>query len=516
MTLNLAVLLEESAKTRPEGTALVIGGRKVSYSALRDGARSFAGALSSMGVAPGDKVAMMVPNVPQFVVAYYAILATGASVVPLNVLLKGPEIKYHLEDSGAKVLVAWEGFLEEARKGLEGSSCESLVVVESPDGSGATEDKGSFEALVREYPPEFDAYGTMPDDTAVVIYTSGTTGRPKGAELTHANMFMNAMCNADKLLAMDEDDVAIAVLPLFHIFGQTCVMNATIYRGGTMALVPRFEPEAALKAIQSAGVTVFSGVPTMYQYLLRYPDLDKYDISSLRIGVSGGASMPVEVMKAVEERFEIVILEGYGLSETSPTATFNRSVSQRKVGSIGLPIWGTEAKVVGGDDREVAPGERGELALRGHHIMKGYLNKPEATAEAMRNGWFHTGDIATMDEDGYFYIVDRVKDMIIRGGYNVYPREVEEALYEHPGIAEVAVVGAPHEALGEEVTAVVAMKEGEVASEEEIISFAKQRVAAYKHPRRVTFVDELPKTATGKILKRELAKGTVVQGSATT
>ena len=508
MTLNLAVLLEESAKERPEKPALVIGGREISYSALRDGAKSFAGALSSMGVGPGDRVAIMIPNVPQFVVAYYGILATGASVVPLNVLLKGPEITYHLDDSDAKVIVAWEGFLEEARKGYDGAaSCESLVVVESPDGSGAIGDEKGFETLLREYPPEFEAHPTMPDDTAVVIYTSGTTGRPKGAELTHANMFMNAMCNADKLLKMDEDDVVIAVLPLFHIFGQTCVMNAAIYRGGTMVLVPRFEPEAALKAIQDSGVTVFSGVPTMYQYLLRHPELDKYDISSLRTGVSGGASMPVEVMKAVEERFGIVILEGYGLSESSPTATFNRSVEERKVGSIGLPIWGTEAKVVDGNDAEVTPGERGELLLRGHHIMKGYLNKPEATAEAMKNGWFHTGDLATMDEDGYFYIVDRVKDMIIRGGYNVYPREVEEVLYEHPGIAEIAVIGIPHEELGEEVAAVVAMKDGESATEEEIIAFAKDRVAAYKYPRSVTFVDELPKTATGKILKRELTKG---------
>lgn len=509
MTLNLAVLLEESAKERPEKTALVIGGHEVSYSALRDGAGSFAGALSSMGVGPGDRVALMVPNVPQFVVAYYAILATGASVVPLNVLLKGPEITYHLDDSDAKVIVAWEGFLEEARKGFEGSggTCERLVVVESPGGSGATGDEGSFEALLGEHPPGFDSHPTMPDDTAVVIYTSGTTGRPKGAELTHANMFMNAMCNADKLLKMEDDDVAIAVLPLFHIFGQTCVMNATIYRGGTMVLVPRFEPGATLQAIQDAGVTVFSGVPTMYQYLLRHPDLDRYDRSSLRIGVSGGASMPVEVMKAFEERFGVVILEGYGLSESSPTAIFNRSVEERKVGSIGLPIWGTGAKVVDANGREAAPGERGELALYGHHIMKGYLNKPEATAEAMKNGWFHTGDIATMDEDGYFYIVDRVKDMVIRGGYNVYPREVEEALYEHPGVAEVAVIGIPHEELGEEVAAVVAMKDGESATEEEMISFAKERVASYKYPRNVTFVDELPKTATGKILKRELTTG---------
>jgi long-chain acyl-CoA synthetase len=250
----------------------------------------------------------------------------------------------------------------------------------------------------------------------------------------------------------------------------------------------------------------------MYQYLLRYPDLDEYDTSSLRIGVSGGASIPVEVLRAAEERFGIVILEGYGLSETSPTATFNRSVEQRKVGSIGLPIWGTEAKVVDENDEEVAPGERGELILRGHHIMKGYYKKPEATEEAMKNGWFHTGDLATMDEDGFVFIVDRVKDMILRGGYNVYPREVEEAIYEHPGVAEAAVIGVPHEELGEEVRAVVALKEGETATEEEIISFVKERVAQYKYPRSVLFMDDLPKTATGKILKRELVEQTARAG----
>jgi len=281
-------------------------------------------------------------------------------------------------------------------------------------------------------------------------------------------------------------------------------MNAGVYAGNTVVLVPRFEPEAVLEAIQSSGVTVFTGVPTMYQYLLRHPELDGYDTSSLRIGVSGGAAIPLEVLKAVEQRFGIVVLEGYGLSETSPTTCFNRSAGQRKVGSIGLPIWGTEARVVDEEDREVPRGERGELVVRGHNVMKGYYKNPEATEEAMRGGWFHTGDMATIDEDGFVFIVDRVKDMIVRGGYNVYPREIEEVLYEHPAVAEVAVIGTPHEDLGEEVQAVVALKEGESVTEEEIVAFAKERVAAYKYPRSVLFMDDLPKTATGKILKREL------------
>lgn len=507
MALNLAVFLEESAKSKPGKTALILGDRGLSFAELNVAAKKFANALVSLGVKPGDKVAMMVPNVPQFIVAYYGILGAGAVVVPLNVLLRAPEVAYHLDDSDAVVLVAWHGFLEDARAGFdEAKRCRDLVVVEEPSGEGGSEGTCGFDELLDEHPAEFDMVQTMPDDTAVVIYTSGTTGRPKGAELTHFNLFFNAVYKADKLLKLREDDVGIAVLPLFHIFGQTTVMNANLYVGNTVTMVPRFEPEAALRAIQDAGVTVFTGVPTMYQYLLRHPNAGDYDTSSLRLGVSGGASMPVEVLKAFEEKFGVVILEGYGLSETSPGTCFNRSADQRKVGSIGVPFWGIEVKVFDEDDRELPPGEPGELVVRGHNVMKSYYRRPEATAEAMRNGWFHTGDVAKMDKDGYFYIVDRVKDMIVRGGYNVYPREVEEAIYEHPGVAEVAIIGVPHEGLGEEVVAVVTMKEGKQASEEEIIDFAKERVARYKYPRRVVFMDELPKNATGKILKRELAE----------
>ena len=505
MTLNLAVLLEESARENPEKPALIQGEDILTYTGLRVASRKFANALVTLGIRPGDKVALMVPNVPQFAIAYYGILSMGATVVPLNVLLKAPEVVYHLEDSDAVALVAWEGLVEEARKGFaEAKECENLILVEEPDGEGAPEGIHRFDELLKDSSAEHEMVQTRPEDTAVLIYTSGTTGRPKGAELTHFNMFYNAVVNAEKLLGLREDDVGIAVLPLFHIFGQTCVMNAGIYAANTVALVPHFDPEAVLKAIQNAGVTIFSGVPTMYQYLLRYPELDEYDTSTLRLGVSGGAAIPVKVLKAVEERFGITILEGYGLSETSPTACFNRSAEQRKVGSIGLPIWGTEAKVVDEVNEEVPRGERGELVLRGHNIMKGYYKNPEATEEAMSQGWFHTGDIATMDEDGFIFIVDRVKDMVLRGGYNVYPREIEEVIYEHPAIAEVAVIGVPHAELGEEVRAVVALKEGESATEEDIIAFTKERVAAYKYPRSIIFMDDLPKTATGKILKREL------------
>ena len=364
MTLNLAVLLEESAKEKPERSALILGDDVLTYAGLREAAKKFANALAGLGVESGDKVALMVPNLPQFAIAYYGILTAGAAVVPLNVLLKGPEVSYHLGDSDAVALVAWEGLLEEARKGYEeAETCEKLIVVEEPDGEGAPEGTHGFDKLLVDSSAGYEMARTMPEDTVVVIYTSGTTGRPKGAELTHFNMFYNAVCNADKLVELREDDVEIAVLPLFHIFGQTCVMKAGVYAGNTVVLVQRFEPDTVLKAIQDVGVTVFTGVPTMYQYLLRHPALDEYDTSSLRLGVSGGAAIPLEGLKAVEERFGIVILEGYGLSETSPTACFNRSTGRRKTGSIGLPTWGTEARVVNEEDEEVPRGERGELVV---------------------------------------------------------------------------------------------------------------------------------------------------------
>ena len=504
MTLNLAVALEESTKAYPDKAALVLGKHKMSYTELRGAAKKFANGLISMGVKSGDKVALMAPNVPQWVAAYYGILTAGASVVPMNVLLKSNEVAYYLEDSDAVALVVWESFLEEAAKGYEQvTTCDNLIVMEASGSAGSPEGTLSFNQLLAENSPEFDTVQTMPDDTAVILYTSGTTGQPKGSELTHFNMFQNAVITAERLFGMTESDVALGTLPLFHVFGQTCAMNATIYKGATVALMTRFEPEAALETIQDAGVTLFYGVPTMYQYLLRYPDREQYDTSSLRLGISGGAAMPVEVLRTFEEEFGVVILEGYGLSETSPVVCFNQPEA-RKVGSIGVPVWGVELKVFDPEDEEVPPGEPGELVVRGHAVMKGYHKKPEATEKAMKNGWFHTGDIAKMDEEGFFFIVDRVKDLIIRGGYNVYPREIEETLYEHPAVAECAVVGVPHEELGEEVRAVVALKAEQSATEEEIISFAKERMAAYKYPRSVVFMDELPKTATGKILKREL------------
>jgi long-chain acyl-CoA synthetase len=428
-------------------------------------------------------------------------------VVPLNVLFKRHEVEYHLEDSDAVALIVWEGFLGEAAEGYsKAENCHNLIVAQAP-GSTASIPDGALplNALMADTSPVFDTVQTMPDDTAVILYTSGTTGRPKGAELSHFNMFFNAMVCAEKLGPTPQpDDVVLVALPLFHSFGQTCQMNTTLYYGGTLTLMTRFEPQKALEIMQRDRVTHFAGVPTMYFYLLNFPGADQYDISSLRFCTSGGAAMPVEVMHAFNRKNNVTILEGYGLSETSPVASFNHLDRPQKPGSIGVPIWGVEMRCVDMEGRDAPTGELGEIAIRGHNVMKGYYKRADATAESIRGGWFYTGDVAYKDEDGYYFIKDRVKDMIIRGGFNVYPREIEEVLYAHPAIAEAAVIGVHDQALGEEVKAVVAFKPGQTAAGEEIIAYCKERLAAYKYPRSVEIRDTLPKTATGKILKREL------------
>jgi long-chain acyl-CoA synthetase len=338
----------------------------------------------------------------------------------------------------------------------------------------------------------------------VILYTSGTTGRPKGAELTHAGLVRNAEITARTLLKNHAGDVTMGCLPLFHVFGLTCGLNAAVAAAGTLTLLPRFDPARALEIIQRDEVTIFEGVPTMYAAMLHLPQADPAMAATLRVCVSGGASLPVEILRGFEEKFGCMILEGYGLSETSPVASFNHPDKVRKPGSIGTPIEGVEMRLVDDAGQTVPGGEIGEIAIRGHNVMKGYWNKPEATAEAIADGWFRTGDMARVDSDGYYYIVDRKKDLIIRGGYNVYPREIEEVLHEHPAVTEVAVIGIPHPDLGEEVGAAVALKPGASATPEELRAFARDRVAAYKYPRRVWLVDSLPKGPTGKILRREV------------
>ena len=504
--LNLATLLRESAKTNPGKTALAIESTEIGYGELDALAARFGGALRGLGVTPGKHVALMLPNVPHFTIAYYGVHYAGGAVVPLNVLLTADEIAYHLEDADATTLVVWEGFLEQAEKAFHRvDACKHLVVAKADRADvSAPEGAHNMTALIGGAEPVTELPGTMPDDTAVILYTSGTTGRPKGAELTHFNMFFNALYAQRFLLQMGDATVALATLPLFHSFGQTCIQNAVLAAGGSIVMLPRFEPKAALEIRQARGVTLFAGVPTMYFALLNHPEADAYDLKLERC-ISGGSAMPGEVMKAFDDKYGVNILEGYGLSETSPVASFNVLDRPKKPGSIGLPIWGVEFQLVDGEGRTVTEADTpGEICIKGHNVMKGYYKKPEANEEAFVGGWFHTGDIGTRDADGYYYIVDRKKDMIIRGGFNVYPREIEEVLYAFPAVAEAAVIGVPHERHGDEVKAVVAFKEGHSATEEEIVAYCKEKLAAYKYPRIVEIVDALPKGPTGKILKREL------------
>ncbi len=493
MSENLALNLTRTAAEHPDAIACRLDDAAFNYQLLENASARVATMLASKGVGPGDRVALMVPNVPYFFALYYGVLQAGAIVVPMNVLLKAREVGYYLTDSAAKVLFAWHGFLEAAEPGAQRAGGVQVVPVKP----------GEIEGLIFAHEPAEEVADREAQDTAVLLYTSGTTGKPKGAELTHSNLRRNVEV-AVGLFGLNSEDVIFGGLPLFHSFGQTCTMNSAVKCGATVTLLPRFEPAKALEILERDACTVFEGVPTMYGALLNHPDRDTVDVSGLRVCASGGASMPVEVMRGFEEAFGCKVLEGYGLSETSPVASFNHPDRERKPGSIGTPIEGVEFKLVDEEGRGVPVGEVGEILIKGHNVMKGYWERPEATAESIKDGWFETGDMARVDDDGYYFIVDRKKDLIIRGGYNVYPREVEEVLYEHPAVREVAVIGVPDDEWGEEVGAAVALKDGETVEASELQDFVKEQVAGYKYPRRVWFVDELPKGPTGKILKREI------------
>jgi long-chain acyl-CoA synthetase len=511
MDFNLAVALRESARRAPGKTAVILGDSRLSYAQLDQLSDRVAAGLTAAGLAPGDRVGLQLPNIPQFVIAYFGILKAGGVAVPMNVLLKAREIAFQLQDSGARALITWGGVLDEAAKAAELAGVPALYVVAVPgaDGgasgnNGAAGSATPFEALLAGDAPGPQLAHRSPVDPAVIIYTSGTTGTPKGAVLSHITLYMN--CDVpSRLLEFDPADTVVVALPLFHVFALSSIMNACVLFGGTMSLVPRFDPRAVLELVQRDRATIFMGVPTMYVGLLQTP-ADDLDLSSLRVAVSGGAPIPGEVIDAFEARFGVVILEGYGLSETASATTFNISAAERKIYSVGKPIWGVSVQIWDADGRPLPPGEDqvGEVVVRGVNVMTGYHNNPEATAQAFAGGWFHTGDLGYVDADGFLFIVDRIKDLIIRGGYNVYPREVEEVLYAHPAVAEAAVIGVPDPKWGEEVRAIVAVKPGQTVTEAELIEFVKERAAAYKYPRSVEFRDSLPKNATGKILKKEL------------
>jgi len=504
MSFNLATILRESRRSDPDKPLAHFAELTFTYAQVDEISGRIATSLLDLGLTRGQVVAVQLPNLPQFIFTYFGLLKAGLVMCPLNPLLRAPEIAYYLEDSDAKMLITFTMFAEEALKGASQAGGVTTYVVDMPGGGERPAGTRHFDELYAGVDTG-EVEPTNADDTAVIIYTSGTTGRPKGAELTHFQLYMNCTVSGE-VFGFDDDDVGLAVLPLFHVFGLSSVLNVNVRYGGTLVLVPRFQPEPVLDLIERHRCTIFSGVPTMYFELLR-ADLAQRDVSSLRRGVSGGDAIPGEVIKAFEEKFHgLVILEGYGLSETASTATFNVSAEQRKVRSIGKPIWGVEIRVLDTDEQPLPPGTQnvGEIVIRGHNVMKGYYKNPEATEEAFRGGWFHTGDLAYADEDGYLFIVDRKKDLIIRGGFNVYPREIEDVLYGHPAIAEAAVIGRPDEKLGQEVVAVVVLKQGANVTSDDVVSYCKERLAAYKYPRAVRIVAELPKGPTGKILKKEL------------
>jgi long-chain acyl-CoA synthetase len=494
---NLATIVATSAGRNPAGIAIKMDDVEISYAALDALSAKVAGFLAAHGIVAGDRVAIITPNLPQMPPIYYGILRYGAVVVPLNPLLKAREVEYHLRDSGAKLAFAWDGVLAEVSAGAEATGTE--VVPVGPD----------FMALIAPAEPITTIATAAKDDTAVILYTSGTTGKPKGAELTHENLRSNAELSSS-LFTMGPDDVIFGGLPFFHVFGQTCALNSAVMNGAMVTILPRFEPVKALEIIQRDKVTIIEGVPTMYIALLRAPNREDFDTSSLKVAASGGSPLPLEILHEFENTFKTTMLEGYGLSETSPVVTFNQVDGIRKPGSIGTAVKGAQLRILDDFGNDVEPGEVGEIAVAGPYVMKGYWKNPDATAAAIPDGWFRTGDLGRMDEDQVYFIVDRKKDMILRGGYNVYPREIEEVLYEHPAVAEAAVVGRGDDVHGEEIYAAVSLKAGAEgagdpdALAEAIKEFVKERVAAYKYPRKVIIMEALPKGPTGKILKREI------------
>ncbi len=504
MSFNLATILTETTLAAPDAPACLIGGTTTTYRELDEQSGRLAAGLRESGLSPGQVVALQLPNIPQFLTAYFGALKAGLVVLPLNPLLMAPELEYHLGDSAAGILIGFEGLHTEASKACETTGVPQYLVSSGrgplPDGGRPVSELFSAGPLDE---PGGDVVPRSPDDTAVLVYTSGTTGKPKGAELTHFQLYMNCTV-AGGLFGARSDDVVLAVLPFFHVFGLSSVINVFARYGGCLSILPRFQPAAVLDAIEKDRCTVIGGVPTMLHALAQM-DITGRDLSALRVAVSGGASLPEDIMRTFEGKYGIEVLEGYGLTETASSCSFNRP-GDRRLLSIGKPLWGVTMRVADPLDQPLPPGREhvGEILVRGHNVMKSYLGQPEATAATLRGGWLHTGDLGYMDPDGFYFIVDRAKDLVIRGGYNVYPREIEEVLYAHPGILEAAVIGKPDERLGEEVVAVVVRREGSSVSADEIIAYCRGRLAAYKYPREIRFMDELPKGPSGKILKSAL------------
>jgi long-chain acyl-CoA synthetase len=512
--MNISSKLHENALQYGEKPAYFFLDTPSSYREFNAAVSKFAHALTKMGVQKGDHVALLLGNSPHFVIGLYGAIRAGATVIPVNPIYTPDEIGYILNDADVKTVVALDLLIplfEKMNSILP--KIEHIVYCETPkeqdqDSLDITQlsiypKMKSFTSLVSTGDHLFEGPAIDKEDVAVILYTSGTTGKPKGAMLTHENIYSNAKDTAD-YLKINETDRVIATLPMFHVFCLTVALNAPLMNGGTVIIVPKFSPGDIFSITKNLEATVFAGVPTMYNFLVQYPAGTAEDLKNLRLCISGGASMPVALLKSFEKKFQVAVSEGYGLSEASPVTCFNPLDRPRKPGSIGISIKNVDNKIVNALGEEVAVGEVGELIVRGPNVMKGYYKLPEETSHTLRGGWLYTGDLARVDEEGYFYIVDRKKDMIIVGGYNVYPREVEEVLYSHPSVVEVAVVGLPDLNFGEVVKAFVVTKPEDDSTEELLVSYCSEHLAKYKIPSSIEFLEELPKNTTGKILRRAL------------
>ncbi|GAA0456546.1 long-chain-fatty-acid--CoA ligase [Alkalibacillus silvisoli] len=526
---TLQSYLVESAENYPNKTAIHFMGKEITFQELHDSVKKFASYLQGLGLEKGDRVGIMLPNTPQAVIAYYGTLLAGGVVVQTNPLYTERELEYQMSDSGAKVLVCLDILLPRVNAIKDETKLEHVVttrikdylpfpknvvqpmlqkreygIVVKPEHGGDTH---VWINMMEEASSEYEERDVDPhEDLALLQYTGGTTGYPKGVMLTHHNLVANTqMCQRWLYKTEHANEVVLGILPFFHVYGMTTVMNLSVMMAQKMILIPKFDVDSVLKAIHKERPTLFPGAPTIYIGLLNHPKLSKFDLSSIEACISGSAPLPVEVQEQFEQITGGRLVEGYGLTETSPVTHANFVWENRRSGTIGVPWPDTEAKVFNPDTQEeLEAGEVGEIVVKGPQVMRGYWNRPEETEQSLKDGWFFTGDMGYMDEEGYFYIVDRKKDMIIAGGFNIYPREVEEVLYEHEGIQETVVAGIPDPYRGETVKAYIVLKEDAKMTEEDLDQYCRENLAAFKVPKLYEFREELPKTAVGKILRRKL------------
>ncbi len=503
MSLNLADGLEMAADAAPDAEALVFGDARMTFSQVARAARRVAWALRQRGIGPGDKVALLLANTPHFPIVLYGILYAGATAVPMNILLQWREILYQLDDADAAALFLFEPLLDQGLRAYQAAAkCRHLFVVEPAMTPGAPPDGESFLMMMAGSRPEFEPCRTQPDDTAEIIFTSAYGGKPLGTELTHFNLFQNALISQAFVQKFCPTDVCLCVLPLFHSFGQTAMLNAPLLGMSKTILMVRFETHKVFEAIAREKVTLLGLVPSMVHFMVQYKPEERFDLSSIRAINVGGAALSRELYDAFFERFGIPLIEGYGLTETSPVVAYNTDETTNRPGSVGKPIYHCQVRIRRDDDTFAPSGEIGEIVIRGHNVMKGYYKKPEETARALRDEWMHTGDLGYLDKDGYLYLTGLKKDLIIRAGMNIYPREIEEVLLLHPDIQEAAVVGVPEAVRGEEVCALLVTESPSPPDAKALRAFCFEYLAPFKCPRRFIYVDSLPRTAAGKYDKQ--------------